>query len=143
MKNIFSKITNIWMLALVTFVLVLNYKKSKAKSEIIDIPDLDSSGSTLSVNEIDLIIQQLIESFNVNGTDEERIFAIFNKISSPDLAAIHNRFGRKTYSTGRVRPGEKSLRTLGYILREELSPFFDASTWNVVVEKYKPLGIIF
>ncbi len=133
------------------FLLWRLYKTFKIKKIDVEPAPIDttpnSSNTTITENDARIMASQLLAAMDRIGTDENTIYKVFERIQTPDdFLMVYNAFGKKYYD-GTGQPwlvwGEERKSDLVEWLKNELSPWMDYKTYNLVKAKVESAGFVF
>lgn len=119
------------------------------ETDVIDVEVTpNTTNLTITENKAKTLAKELLEAFNyksfglINGTDEDKIEAVFNQINTgDDYKLVYNSFNKRPWVAHGTPDNwiDKKFfaedKDLNHWLREELNSFFDKRVYNIVKER--------
>lgn len=114
---------------------------------------VDDSKASISDSQAKVYANQLFDSMNGYGTDEDTIKGVFEKITPDDFKKVYNAFGRKPYTSTIIGGGTPTSTSMWlgdyqdadliYWMRKELSDTGDRATVTAIRAVVEPAGFVF
>lgn len=109
----------------------------------------DATNLTITSDGAVNLAKSLLDAFNDDGTDEEKVKAVFNTIKTgDDFKLIYNSFGLRKRVLGGTPTNYFTKKAaeaydLIYWLKAEIGSFWNDELYNIIKERVESAGLIF